>query len=460
MPKFCILIILSVLLQIALAFGYIYCIAPGNNFPNPPVDYYILFLPVVLSTLPVVLLPKKFERPGDVILWYLYVVCILPYGVLTVLLAQDETLRTGVYALVLPFMALAACCRLTPQIKLRLDAPLDRRVVIPALGVLAAVATAFFWILFKPSISFDLYSVYDRRLDARETSGSGTLLSYSLAALSAFVAPVLISFGCFTRKYLLYGLAGIVALLFVFFYDGTKASLFLPLALITVGAATRLRAFSPIFLLASILLLALTASAAELLWDAAFLNEIVVRRVFVVPVYLFHSFIEFFSVRGFLFFSDVKGLSGLISSTRSDSASILVGEDYLGSAGLNANIGSISYGYAEMGILGGWLFAACIYFYILGMDAVRHRYSKTILFPLAFAVALRFSEQAFQTSLISGGLFFILLFLLMTKDEQPAVHQETKKSASSSAVAPGRNWLRMFGSSVRLDQGSGQGSSI
>ena len=439
MIKAAIILALMVLAQIGIVFGYVFCIAPANNFPNAPFDLYILIVPALISSIPAAFLPTTFTRPGDVILWYLYVICVLPYGVLSILLAKDETFNIGVYALVLPFIALALAYRFTPSsLKLKLDAPLDPNAAIPALGFLALLGTGLLWVMFKPKISFDLYAVYDRRHDAREILATGTLLPYVVALLSAFAAPILISFGMFSRKHLVYAIPGVAVLLFVFFYNGTKTSLFLPLLMIVAGVTTRHRLFNPILLLGALVALLWIATALELIWGANAINELFVRRIIVTPVYLFHSFIEFFSVRGYLYFADINLISTLFAGTQTEPASILVGEDHLGLPGLNANTGAIPYGFAEAGVLGGWIFAGCIYLYMIGLDLVRHRFPQYVLFPLALAVAFRFSEQAFQTSMLTGGLFFILLFLFLTKEDPEHVHETLEHSKDHDALPASR----------------------
>ena len=384
-----------------------------------------------LFSLPVLLLPRTWDRPGAIILWYLYIVCFLPFGVLSLDMGKDATLAYSVVSFFIPFCLLCLLYRFwQPKAPLQLG-HIPAAFCIIVFATIAVLGSIVMFYSFRGEIDLSLQTAYIRRLDARVTAGSRSITAYAGAFFSQAVVPVLIAFSLtkfsFRNVAVIPGFIGAIA---IFAFNGTKSTVVTPIIMVVLGLALALRWNRGWQLLSGVLVFMVTAYLLDALYGNEFLTDIVIRRVFAVPVQLAHGYLEFYGTTGFLYFTDIGIISKMVSSPHGGrTASFIIGEDYFGIQGLNANVGAIPYGFAELGISGSWLICGCILGLILLLD--RASISKNVRWtvPLAFAIAFRLSEQSFHTALISGGILIILAVFLFVTDD-------SSKSESVPTVMP------------------------
>jgi hypothetical protein len=409
----------------------------GMRFENP--DVWQLVLWNFIFSLPVLLLPKKWDKPGAIILWYLYIVTILPFGTLTLDMGRDETMNLAVLSFLLPFVLLITLYSFVPSQRPLQIAKIPLTTCTTIFAILSVVGAFVIFYEFRNEIGMSLETVYDRRLEARLSAQSRSIGAYGLAIFAQAVVPVAVAL---SLTKLSFRNAAIVPAFFgalaIFGFNGTKSSVLTPfiMVLLVVGLAFHWK--QGIHLLFGLIALLLVGYGLDAAYEQSVLTEFLARRLFAVPVQLAHTYLEFFSGTDYLYFSDIGFVNNLIGANSPYSgmtAGFIIGEEYFGGSHLNANVGSIPYGFAEMGIAGSWIVCAIIFFLLVLVDRSAINKSPRWTVPLGFAIAFRLSEQALHTALISGGVVFILLVLVVvSEDRQVAATRAIREPQTPSPL--------------------------
>lgn len=411
------IILLSVLSQYLLYLIYrdfVSSVEAYRGLTFVSLTYVQLTWSIAVGALLSLVLPLSIRKPGELVLWYIYLVIVLPY--LPVSLAQDrsgEVVATGVVGLLVPFSLLCILYNRTNFYFLKEGIEF---ISLKSYSFIAAFLAIFisisFLVIFRNYLNFSFIDIYDRRMQARDILESGSILAYSSAFLGNFIIPVCVA--CFwfldKGKYLVL-LVGCLSASIIFALDGTKSILLLPALILIVGFYVNKGRLSPVWISCIMMISLAVAYSIDYAFDFNFANYYFSRRLFIVPVWLYNNYIEYFSVGEYLFFRDVKFVGDLFGGGK-ESAAMLVGENYMGVDGANANVGSIQYGYSEWGIFGCWIVSLLVFLYLKTFDALTSGFPASVAFSLSMLISFKFTEQAFHTSLVTGGLGILILTLI------------------------------------------------
>lgn len=391
-------------------------ISPSNSylgFVYRQLDVVELIVSILFFIIPAMILPLYPRRPSDFTVWALYLFSFAPtsfvsFHILDQGFAQTVSLLfVLIAAFFLFFYSRLHFFTILPKIKINFE-----KIDIIILFFLFLIITLYTWSLagFRPSLDFA--NIYERRLLARETVGSGTIVAYILSFSRQCMLLIGIYLGIVKNKP--YYLIMAVLLAFaIFSINGTKASLIIPIVL---GGLAWMLMIDPnrniLFLPIAGLLICLIGLFELLLNDSNLTNDYLVRRIYIVPGVLNSFYWDFFSTHPKGLLTD-SILRNFIEPIYMMPLTFEIGREYLHNVQTNANTGIWMGWYAHFGISG--VFGASIIGgFIVGLI---DKLTKSVLYILGclicFLVGITWSEQMLHTSILSGGIAFFIVILLL-----------------------------------------------
>ncbi len=400
------------LLYAALLYSAYTVYGPLNYGAGANVD---LPLPLVVlgflyALVPPLLMPTKIERPSQACYAVLYLIVIvpcmfIPYGATSGSPWDMVPLTTTLMVL---FSALGLVYRV-PLVKLK-------RLPVPEFGfdvaLLLFAAALILVTMATTNLTLDLSlgDVYERRLEARETTGTSTLTAYAYSWLGNGVSPFLIALGIARRKWL-HILVGIVGLLLVFSLTGLKSTFFTPILLL--GTYTALKLFPK----ASGAVGTWLASGAVALAGLEFfvigtwiLPHLILHRLLFTPANLTTYYFEYFSKNAQVMLSD-SFLSGFVERQYDKSVGGTIGEVYYQSDVMNATTGIWAQGYAHFGFIGMIVVTALVGFFFLVFDSATRPKDLLIGAMMMALTGIFWANVSLHTSLVSNAILLTLLLI-------------------------------------------------
>jgi hypothetical protein len=251
--------------------------------------------------------------------------------------------------------------------------------------------------------NFDFQSIYARRLLTRDDAWNGYLICMGrslLTVLGVYLA-------CIQRKPF-YGIFVVIFSAAIFSYDGTKTALIIPLFLVFICMIfyRTNSLFWPAFFIYGLIML----SVVEFYFmDTTYLSQYFTRRIMAIPGCLNTLYWDFFSENPKVFMTDSFGQL-FWPRVYDISAPYLIGTKYLNDPTANANTGIWMGAYAHFGILGVAVISA-IGGFLLGLIDNLSKVNHFMLGTLMCA----WSEQMFHTSILTGGIFYIFVFMFIVR---------------------------------------------
>ena len=143
-------------------------------------------------------------------------------------------------------------------------------------------------------------------------------------------------------------------------------------------------------------------------------------RLIEIPIQFILDYYDFFSINGFTFFSQIKGLSLILeaptqyaSNPKWPQLGWIVGSDFHG-VEMNSNATFLaSDGLASLGALGMIIITTLFCFYLIVINALSNKIPKTFWSIIFAQQALNLiSGSLFSLMLSFGGFFYLILFIL------------------------------------------------
>jgi hypothetical protein len=213
-------------------------------------------------------------------------------------------------------------------------------------------------------------------------------------------------------KFLL--IAPVIGWLSFFYLIGVKAPLFYITLSYILGVVLLSKQYSSAVLMLLLALLCfLVVSVVELLlFDYSYLADYFFRRAFSVPAFLISTYSDFFTV---IHASEWSYHSGLLSDKP---VSFIVGEDFLGMAGLNANTNSYVYAFTSGGLFS-YIFVCLVVVTTFVVIDWRFKVNKSPeMVYCSFIFGLLLLEQYVGTIFLSSGFLMVMLVSLLIKDKK------------------------------------------
>lgn len=356
-----------------------------------------------------VLLPKRIIRPSDFFSFLYGFFVLLPYVMLSSVrgnVAIEEFFMLF-SVLVLPLLIVKLMVISMPVI--RVPGILTQGSVIFILCSLVAVGIVVALSNPTASAGFDFSSVYERRLEGREIFISGSLFSYISSAIINGVSPFIAFWACWKKKHWLM-IVPMLCWLTFFYLLGVKA----PLLAIGVAALLGVAANKAkiVFFIKYVYWLVVGAFCIFIIEYSlngySYVADYFIRRSFTVPPWVMSSFFEFMS-------SDHTSWTLLGGAIEDKPVSLLVGENFLGMEGLNANTNAFVYSLGAGGLPYYFLTIVMVGVVFLILDSAFLLKNNPSFICLGFSYAILVVEQAATTALLSSGIGMLMALLIFSK---------------------------------------------
>lgn len=390
-------------------FGYF-----GYENSYPKAGY--LLLAWGLSVAPAAWMPIKLNRPSQLIYWVLYLTVFIPSMFVPLYVGlQDAPEVASLMVTLLAGFAIAGVSYCLPLLRFHPPA-ISQRAYKWAFS--CVVAGLMLWVLGVFHGNFRIVSfadVYDLR-SAADDLMEGSSVHYAVMWLSAVIGPFLMASGIVSKRIYMF-LAGVFVQVFVYSAMGAK-SVIVSIIVVPVlafimrdrGASFGLKFTWTCALLTFALYLGRSVGGPDSLFFWLF--SLVFMRTFGNGGLTTAWYHDFFLRHPPTYYSHIKGVSWFVAYPYNNPLGIEVGSFYSGDPTLDANAHFwATDGLAAWGLWG--VLAASVVcvlvFWILDSTAKGHDLRLTA--PMVSFAALNLANISLFTSLLSGGLGLLILFL-------------------------------------------------
>lgn len=380
-------------------------------------------------------LPTHLRSPADVVLLVVYLsVCIpaiiVPLGLERI---EGESLRVLVVAIIFAFIA---CCILVQRYQPRpaAESNVRRCSAMFVVGVCAAWGACLAAVLVEYRDVMTLVSldaIYEQREVGAATS---RLMGYAQTYLGYVLSPALLALGLTGRRPLLIAL-GVAGGIVLYSVTAEKNAFAFPFLMIAFNAALARRSHalmsSAVLLAAFAIFIGLAVHFYDSNLVANFLAWYVGVRSILTPGLFAGQYLEFFSSWGYTHLSHVTGIGALVeappapgSDPRWPSIGHIVGEQYIGFPGLNANASFLaSDGIAAFGIPGVFVAFGLLAAFLVALNHAARDVPTRFVLLIALPLGLILTNVSLFTVLLSfGGLFWLVVLTAFFRADDSATH--------------------------------------
>lgn len=386
-------------------FGYLYNIQ--NNFDILKLLLSILTIFIFCFTI----LPKKYEKPSDLLLHIHY---IFPVNFMLVLFTLEEYNFIFLLYIVLSFIVLSLSINISFISNLGFLPKFSLKLIIKVLIFLTLILIIIIFYKFKSFLNFDISKVYKYRLVLRNVDTG--LISYLVHSITPIALTILFTIGLKNKNHIL---IFFIFTSFILFFGLTshKQYLFLPFAFTVIFFISKHRKAMELLIFGTIFVQVFSI-ILDYYITGVWARALLIDRAMYVPAKLNFIYMEFFSNNHFVWWTDSKILpfGYLIDYPYSLGVPFVIGVYHFSNPETSANTGWIGSGYAHAG-----LFGMIIYAFILGqilrfIDKVSIIVGKEfILSTFSIFIVSAFLSSDLKTVFLSHGLLFYLIILSLLK---------------------------------------------
>ncbi len=408
----------------------------------PPSQKYVV-LAWVLSLLPSLWMPIELTRPSHLAYWVLYITVIIPS--MFVPLFANINPPTEISLLMLVFFvgfALAGFSYLFPVLPLRIV-----RMSPKAFWIIfgCAASTLVIWVIAVLHSHLHIVSfanIYDQRLATNDLN-EGTAVSYALMGLTGAINPFLMGCGLYYRRYWLL-IIGILGQLLVYSAIGTKGSILSIVFIPGVYAVLRIGR-SPFGLKMTFgFLLALAGSCLSLViagYDPSPIHFlilfVILMRTIPMGGLVTAWYYNFFQQNPFTYYSHVTGVNWFVHYPYANFIGLEIGSFYQSGSDLDATAHFwATDGLEAMGLSGVLLISVFCGLIFWLLDSAAKRHDPRLAALIATYAAYNFANISIFTTLFSGGLVLLILFLYLLPPRPGMEFARSPSKARGLAAVP------------------------
>lgn len=388
----------------------------GYNLFNNTIPYFILAISI--SFIPI-LFYRGLLRVSSYFAILIYVLAYVP--IITSLtfntLGHFQSIFTSQLAIMIGMILLFS----TDKLKLSNLLKLSIRKKLPffIIHIIVIVLTLYLLIIFKGKIrlvNFD--SIYDLRSSNDILSNNG-LNGYFIMWLSYCFYPLYFTLGIVNKKKL-YTLAGITGCIFIYSITGAKASLLEPLIIFSIYKLINMRrifSFFQLIIISILVLSILILTGGSIL---TMVGTIFFMRTLSMPGLLTSQYIEFFANHKYTYYSHINIVNSIfgIYPYGQEPLGKVIGY-YFFNNDINSNaIFWATDGVAAMGQLGIILISLIIMLFLVFLNNTFKYNGKAFTLVIFTPAILIMLNSSFFSTLLSGGLLFLIIILNIFKIPQ------------------------------------------
>lgn len=403
-----------------LVFRYIYIYYLYKDweyfgYTLPAHSFFYTILAILISFLPIL-----FYRGLRSVSSY-FSILIYVFGYVPIILTLTFTSRNGSFSqLVFQFFFMLGMISFflvdalgTQRIK---AINVTNKIPFLAVHIITAFFTIYLVVLFfnrMALVGFD--KIYELRFRNQALSNSG-MVGYLILWLSYCFYPLYFIIGIFTKKkmYIFLGLLGCV---FLYAISGSKATLLNPLIITSFYLLMKLKTRFSFFQLIVIAITGLTALTFIFGGFMPIVGPLFFMRTLSMPGLLASQYITFFSNHPHTYYSHINFIGKLFDNYPYGTKPLgrVIGNFFYGND-LNANANFwVTDGVAAMGVPGVILISLLMVIFLLFLKIFFKEENRIFQFMVFTSAIMTMLNVSFFTTLLSGGLFFLILILKFVK---------------------------------------------
>jgi hypothetical protein len=420
-------LIVSILYSISFIWGFIVWIYPnweylGYSYNEAyTYDYSYLSIIVIICSVPTLWMPTLLSRPSMIVYWMLYLMTFIPM-IIGVSLSDhfnfNEIFKFDFFVLISFFIT-----GLGYYIKLYNFKPslLHRKIFWRYFFLITILFLGYTVFIFRNSLTFvGIFAsdLYDFRFNGRDIEIQYPLVGYIILWLSGAFFPFILAIGIVDKKkiMILISIFGQVILYMTMANKAFILSIFFMWMIYYFMKKTK-NAGATLGIFLCFLTFLFTFSQEYFIDDLKLMffpfTSLFLIRTIGVSSLTSNLYYHFFKTHPHTYYSHVSILNKFIPYPyKNEMIGVVIGEHYTSISRFNVNAnmyitdGLVAIGLGGMPIVG---MACCIIFYFIDSVSKNHNILFTSLL-LSYA-GLNMMNVSLFTSVISGGLFFTVIFL-------------------------------------------------
>jgi hypothetical protein len=411
----------------------------GFDYFQPSTKYEVLAW--VLSLLPSLWMPIHLTRPSHLAYWVLYITVIIPSMFVPLFAGINPPTEVSVLMIVFfTAFALVGLSYLFPLLPFR-PARISRKGFWAIFGCLGTGLVIWVLVVLHKHLHIVSFAdIYDQRNTAKDVS-EGTAVSYALMGLTGAVNPFLMGFGLYYRRSWLL-LTGILGQLLVYSALGTKGSILSILFIPGVYAVLRVGR-SPFGLKVTFGFLAVLAGLCLSFIYAGYdpspihfaVLFVILMRTLPMGGLVTAWYYNFFQQNPFTYYSHVTGVNWFVHYPYANFIGLEIGSFYQNGSDLDATAHFwATDGLEAMGLSGVLLISVFCALIFWVLDSVARRHDPRLSALIATYAAYNFANISIFTTLFSGGLSLLILFLYLLPP-QPGMDSAPTRSRTGVLAA-------------------------
>jgi hypothetical protein len=392
-------------------FGYF-----GFDYVRPATGYVVAAW--ILAVLPSFWMPIGLRRPSQLIYWVLYLTVIIPSMFTPLYAGLNPPAETiGLTITLFAGFVIVGLNYVVPVWHLQ-GLKVPPHVFWTVTTVIALLLTTWMLMVYRNHLHIVSFAeIYDLR-DAASDIAEGTQVNYAFMLMTGAIGPFLMAYGLFYRKWWCFT-AGVFGQLLIYSIGGTKGSilsiLFVP-GMYLLLKLTRLP-FGLKFLLGVLAMLSVTSlSYAAVGGEPGVLHSVVLfvvlLRTLSINGLATAQYYDFFTRNPLTYYSHLHGVNWFVRYPYKYPMGMELGLRYAGTTGLDATGHFWAMdGLAALGLPGILVISVCCACVFWLLDSVASRHTPELAALIVTYAAYNVANIGLFTSLLSGGLFLIMLAL-------------------------------------------------
>jgi hypothetical protein len=388
--------------------GYFYYIVPlygYNGFEWAPDKVKILESIFLVIVLPLAL-PTFFKKPSDI---FLHLQLLFPIVPMIVMYGAAGYPRFFLYSTIFSYvlMILIASHIRFKAVRVSRVSPLFFARILLGLSWGGILSIVLFGGL--SYFNLDITKVYDFRTDA--AANLPGIYGYISPLISKVLLPFTLLLAVFNKDKFL-ALAAIIGSIVMYGLTAHKGPLFYPFAVLVIHYILARRGVIEKLILGYLLIICI--SLVDFILGGAWIGNLMLRRVYLVPAYLNYMYYDYFSSHPYFFWEDSKITFGLVGSRYDLDSAHLVGLEYYGSKLAGANTGWIGSGYMNAGVLGVVLYSIIIGLLLAVLNGYGRSVDKRVVVAIIIAPVLDLLMSTdLPTAFLNHGIILSLVLFSM-----------------------------------------------
>lgn len=252
-------------------------------------------------------------------------------------------------------------------------------------------------------------TLYQGREDLTQKMGSVGILRYFFSNFQNVFLPFLLAFGLINKNKIII-LLSILFFIYVFLNTTFKSVLLTPILIIGIFIINQFsKTPLPILMIKNAYKIVLALCIFDYFLLFPFLNAVLVRRIFFLPVLISEKYHIYFEENGFTYFSDLPFLELLFVNPFSQSIPATIGTYFIYNEGY-MNAGFLADSFTKMGFFSVVLYLISLKLLVSFSDSNKNFKDEFIIFSIIIAPLIALANSSLTTTLFSHGLllsFFV-----------------------------------------------------